>query len=133
VEIDFDKGIVRIPGLIALLGAVGTAAAGWMGGLADAGAFFIGAGAAYFNFRLLERFVNRLGELAAQAAKSALPKPVKASGVRVFIQFGLLVLGVFVILRISGFNLVVALYGFLVCPAAVMIEIFYELLTYEHS
>ena len=133
MEIDFDKGIARIPILIAVLGAAGTVAAGRIGGLTYAGAFFIGAGAAYFNFRLLERFVNRLGELAAQAAKSAVPKPVKASGVRVFIQFGFFVLGVFVILRLSGFNVVVALCGFLVCPAAVILEILYELLNYGHS
>lgn len=127
MEIDFDKGIARIPSLILALGVTGTGLAGWFGGFPYAAAFFAGAGAAYFNFRLLERFVNRLGELAAAA------KPVKASGVRVFIQFALFVLGAFVILRISGFNVVAALYGFLVCPAAVMVEILYELITYGHS
>jgi hypothetical protein len=57
----------------------------------------------------------------------------KAGGLRVFIQFALLLLGAFVILRFSGFNFVVALYGFLVCPAAVIVEICYELITYGHS
>ena len=113
--------------MILALGVAGTGVAGWFGGFPYAVAFFAGAGAAYFNFRLLERFVNRLGELAAAA------KPPKASGVRVFIQFALFVLGAFVILRISGFNVLAALYGFLVCPAAVMVEILYELLTYGHS
>jgi hypothetical protein len=127
VEIDFDKGIARIPGLILALGAAGTGVSGWFGGFPYAAAFFAGAGASYFNFRLLERFVDRLGELAAGA------QPVKASGVRVFIQFALFVLGAFVILRISGFNVLVALYGFLVCPAAVIVEILYELITYGHS
>jgi len=133
VEIDFDKGIARIPGLILALGAVGTGVSGWFGGFPYAAAFFAGAGAAYFNFRLLERFVNRLGELAAEAAKTTSAKPPKASGVCVFIQFALFVLGAFVILRISGFNVLAALYGFLVCPAAVIVEIFYELITYGHS
>jgi hypothetical protein len=50
-----------------------------------------------------------------------------------FIQFAVFAIGAFVIIRVSGFNVTVALCGFLVCPAAVMIEIFYELLTYEHS
>ena len=50
-----------------------------------------------------------------------------------FIRFAFFVLGAFVILRFSGFNIVVALCGFLVCPAAVMLEILYELLTYGHS
>jgi hypothetical protein len=136
LEINFDKGIARIPGLIGVLSVIGTVVAGRMGGLTYTGAFFIGAGAAYFNFRLLERFVNRLGELAQlaeTASKTGPAKPVKASGVLVFIQFALFVLGVFVILRLSGFNLVVALCGFLVCPAAVMLEILYELITYGHS
>ncbi len=133
MEIDFDKGIARIPPLILVLAVAGTGVAGWFGGLRYAAAFFVGAGAAWFNFRLLERFVNRLGELAAEAAKTPSAKPVKASGVRVFIQFALFVLGAFVILRISGFNVLAALYGFLVCPAAVMVEILYELITYGHS
>jgi hypothetical protein len=51
-----------------------------------------------------------------------------------FLQLALFVLGAFVIIRFSGFNIVVALYGFLVCPAAVMLEaIYYLLLTYGHS
>jgi hypothetical protein len=136
LDIDFDKGIARIPGLVLVLGLVGTVVAARMGGLPYAGAFFIGAGAAYFNFRLLERFVNRLGELARlaeTAAKTGPAKPVKASGALVFIQFALFVLAGFVILRLSGFNVVVALCGFLVCPAAVMLEILYELLNYGHS
>ena len=57
----------------------------------------------------------------------------KRRGVRLFIQFALFVLGAFVILRLSGFNVVAALCGFLVCPAAVMLEILYELFTYGHS
>ena len=44
-----------------------------------------------------------------------------------------LVLGAFVILRISGFSVLAVLCGFLVCPAAVILEIVYELLKYEHS
>jgi hypothetical protein len=60
-------------------------------------------------------------------------KPPKVSGVWLFIQFGLCVIGAFVIIRLSGFNVVAALCGFLVCPAAVMLEILYELFTYGHS
>lgn len=129
MELNFDEGIARVPKIIAVLGLLGTGVAGWMGGLAWAVAFPIGAGAAYFNFRLIERAVDRLGRLA-QAEPS---KPRKASGVAMFIQFAVFVLAAFVILRISGFNVRVAMCGFLVCPAAVMIEICYELLTYEHS
>jgi hypothetical protein len=129
VEIDFDRGIARVPTLIAVLGLAGGCIAWPLAGLPFAGAFLAGAAAAYGNFWLLERFVNRLGRLAAAEPS----KPLKISGVRMFIQFALLVIGAFVILRLSGFNVVAALYGFLVCPAAVMIEIVYELITYGHS
>src|ERR1700744_1270305 len=126
---DFDKGIARIPPLIVILGLVGKAAAGRIGGFVYAGSFLAGAVAAYFNFRVIERFVDRLGQLALAGSS----KPPKVRGVRLFIQFILFVLGAFVILRLSGFNVVAALCGFLVCPAAVMLEILYELFTYGHS
>jgi hypothetical protein len=77
---------------------------------------------------VIERFVNRLGELAMASGK-----PPKARGIRLFIQFILFVLGAFVILRLSGFNVTAAFCGFLVCPVAVMLEILYELFTYGHS
>ncbi len=129
MELNFDEGIARVPKIIAVLGLLGTGVAAWLGGLAWALAFPVGAGAAYFNFRLIERAVDRLGRLStAEPAKSR-----KASGVWMFIQFAVFVLAAFVILRISGFNVRVAMCGFLVCPGAVMIEIGYELITYEHS
>ena len=126
---DFDKGIARIPPLIVVLGLVGAGVAGRMGGFVYAGSFLAGAIAAYVNFRVIERFVNRLGQLAVAGSS----KPPKVRGVGLFIQFILFVLGAFVILRLSGFNVIAALCGFLVCPAAVMLEILYELLTYGHS
>jgi hypothetical protein len=129
LELNFDEGIARVPRIIAALGLVGTGVAGWLGGLAWALAFPVGAGAAYFNFRLIERAVDRLGRLATAEPS----KPRRASGVWMFIQFAVFVLAAFVILRVSGFNIRVAMCGFLVCPAAVMIEICYELITYEHS
>lgn len=126
---DFDKGIARIPPLIAILGLAGTGVAGRMGGFLYAGSFLVGAIAAYVNFRVIERFVDRLGQLALAGSAN----PPKVRGVRLFIQFILFVLGAFVILRLSGFNVIAALCGFLVCPAAVILEILYELLTYGHS
>jgi hypothetical protein len=129
MAVDLDKGIARVPPLIAGLGLIGSGVAWNIGGVLYAVSFLAGAVAAYLNFRLLERFVNRLGGLVA--AEPA--KPRKAFGAVLFLQFALFVLGAFVILRISGFNVVVALCGFLVCPAAVMLEILYELFTYGHS
>jgi hypothetical protein len=129
MELDFDQGIARVPKIIFVLGLVGTGVAGWIGGIKYGLAFPVGAGAAYFNFRLIERAVDRLGRLAGAGSV----KRPKAAGVRMFVEFALFVLGAFVILRLSGFNIAVALWGFLVCPAAVLIEIIYELSTYEHS
>ena len=40
---------------------------------------------------------------------------------------------IFVIIKYSGFSMAAAFFGFLVCPAAVVLEIVYELVTYEHS
>lgn len=120
---------MRVPFLIGVLGVIGAGLAGYFGGIPYATAFLVGAAAAYFNFRLIERFVKRLmGGLAAAR------KPPKAAGFRLFLQLALFLAGAFVILRFTGFNIVVALYGFLVCPAAVMLEaIYYLLLTYGHS
>jgi len=50
-----------------------------------------------------------------------------------FAQFAIFAAIAFVILRFTGFNLMAALLGFLVCPAAALVEIVYELFTYGHS
>jgi hypothetical protein len=129
LNLDFDEGIARVAKLIGLLGLLGTVVAWRIGGLVYGAAFFAGAGAAWFNFKAIERAVDRLGQLAGAGSS----KPARTSGRIMFIQFIIFALGAFVILRVSGFNVAVALCGFLVCPAAVLLEIFYELLTYEHT
>ena len=129
-EAELDRAIARIPRWIVVLGLLGTGLAGRMGGAPYAGAFLVGAVAAWLNFRLIERAVNRLGRLAsAPAAKPA----GKGTGAWMFIQFAVVVLGAFVILKVSGFNLAAAFLGFLVCPAAAIAELLYELLIYGHS
>ena len=126
---DYDVAIARVPRWIVILGLVGTGVAGRMGGLPWAISFILGAIAAWINYRLIVRVVDKLGELAQAGG----PKRTARTTFAMFIQFAFLVLGAFVILRVSGLNIVVALCGLLVCPAAVMVEIFYELLTYGHS
>ncbi len=122
---DYDVAIARVPRWIFVLGLLGTGISGRLGGTPYAGSFFVGSIAAWVNYKLLERAVNKLDIRQG-------PRPA-ASGFRMFIRFALFVMGAFVILRVSGLNIVVALCGLLVCPAAVLIEIFYELLTYGHS
>jgi hypothetical protein len=126
MEADLDRSLERVPFLIAALGLAGAAGSWHYGGLAYAVAFLIGAAAAYFNFRLIERFVVRL--LGAMSENPA--KRPKFAGLRLFVQLVLFLALAFVILRFTGFSMVVALYGFFVCPAAVMIEAIYYLITY---
>ena len=120
---DFDRAIARLPNWMFALAVIGTAGAGAFWGLAHAGGFLIGALAAYFNFRVIERAADRVARLAG-AGKRA---PGRGTGFALLIQFGIFVLAVFGILELSGFNLAAAFCGFLVCPAAVMFEIVYEL------
>jgi len=123
---DLDQAILRIPSVIAALGVIGASVAWRFGGLPYAAAFLVGAAAAYFNFRLIQRFVVRLlGALEARPAQ-----PPKVASLRLFIQLAIFLAVAFAILRFTGINIVVALYGFLVCPAAVMLEGIYYLIAY---
>jgi hypothetical protein len=126
---NIDQAIARVPKWIIALGLSGTGVAGYLGGVPYAGSFLAGAAAALLNFWLIERFVNRLGA-AAIAGES---KTGGATSFRMFIRFLFIGLGAFVILRFTGITIVAALCGFLVCPAAVVLEIVYELLIYGHS
>jgi hypothetical protein len=126
---EFDQAIARVPKWMLALTVIGVAVAGRMGGVAYAGPFLVGAAASYFNFRLIEKAVNKLGE----AAKANPERPPRRAGFGMFIQFAVFVLGAFVILRVSGFSLLAAFSGFLVCPAAAILELIFELFTYGHS
>ena len=127
---DFVRIVARVPRLIAILGVAGGIATALYRGIGYGTAFLIGAVAAFVNFKLIERLVTGL-------LRRMLEKPVKRprlQGAKVFIQLALFLVGLFVILRFSGFNLTAFLFGFLVCPAAVMIEsVYFLLITYGHS
>lgn len=127
---DLSRIVERVPRTILGLGVLGVCAGLFFRGPAWAAAFLVGAIAAYWNFRLVERMVKALVQLTVE-------KPVKRPnlhGFRLFAQLALFVAGLFVILRFSGLNLTAAMLGFLVCPAAVMLEsIYYLLITYGHS
>jgi hypothetical protein len=129
---DYDRALARLPQWMILLGIIGTGVAGRYAGISGAAGFLIGVVAAWLNLRLIERGVNRIVRLVALSH----PAPGKVrtgSGIRIFVQFAVLGTLAFVILRFTGFNLVAALLGFLVCPAAALMEMVYELITYGHS
>jgi hypothetical protein len=119
-----------MPRAIIGLGVLGVCAGIFYRGPAWAAAFLVGTIAAYWNFRLVERMVKALVQMMVE--KSV--KRPKLHGFRLFSQLGLFVAGLFVILRFSGLNLTAGMLGFLVCPAAVMLEsIYFLFITYGHS
>jgi hypothetical protein len=126
---EFDRAIARLPLWILGLAILGAAVAGIWCGVASAGGFLTGAVAAYLNFRIIERAANRIARLAKEGSAGTGGR----TGAALLIQFGIFVLGAFVILRFSGFNMAAAFCGFLVCPAAAILEIVYELFKYGHS
>jgi len=126
---DFESAIARVPRWMLGLSAAGTVGTMAFGGINIAGGFMLGSLAAYLNFKVIERAVNGLARRSGSGEKNS----GSGTGTWVFIQFTGLLLGAFVILKSSGFNLAAAFWGFLVCPAGVVLEIIYELITYDHS
>jgi hypothetical protein len=123
----FDAAIARLPRWLLALAALGTAVTGMFYGLTQAGGFLMGALGAWLNLKLVEGAVNRI------ASTAKLGKPSRTRRLWFFVQFAGLVSGAFVIIKYSGFSMAAAFVGFLVCPAAVVIEIVYELVKYDHS
>ena len=122
---DFARAIARLPRWILLLAVAGTGFALVRYGLKVAGGFLLGSLAAWVNLWLVERAARRVTTPDSEA-------PAKAGGAagrKLFFQFTALVIGAFVIIYVSGFSEAGAFCGFLVCPAAVMLEIIYELFT----
>jgi hypothetical protein len=122
---DFDRAIARLPKWMLLLAATGTIAASFLSGISAAGGYLMGSLASYLNLRVIERAVNRIARLASGGGE----KPGRGIRARVFIQFSGLILASLVILNVSGFNRAAAFCGLFVCPAAVLLEIVYELIT----
>ena len=126
---EFEQAVARLPRWILLLAAAGTVAAALVSGIATAGGFLLGSVAAYLNLRLIERAANRVSRLATDTRTPEDHRPGRGTGLWVFIQFSAIVFGAIVILSFSGFSRPAAFCGFLVCPAAAILEIIYELVT----
>lgn len=117
----YEKALARIPTWMAVIAVIGVGIEFRHGGLSAAAGFVLGAVGAWVNLRLIIAAVDRI--IRSEA------KPGAGTGMKVFAQFGILVLLALVIMRLTGFNLMALLVGFLVCPAAVLVEIVYELFT----
>lgn len=125
---DYQKALNRIPQWMAVLSVVGIIAAAKIAGLNAALSFLLGSAAAWLNLRLIERAVNRIAILATTQPGG---KPKTKTGIRIFLEFAILAAIAFVILELTGFSLKAAMLGFLVCPAAAIAEMVYELFTYD--
>ncbi|MDE3197061.1 MAG: hypothetical protein KGN84_11990 [Acidobacteriota bacterium] len=126
-----DAAVSRLPRWLAALGVLGTLGALRYYGLATACAFLLGAAAAWVNLKLIEQAVDRIGSLA-RSGGAARVKPTRRA-VWMLVRFVAVAVTAFVILGYSGISIIAAFCGFLVCPAAVIVEIVYELVKYEHS
>jgi len=126
-----EAAVSRLPKWLLMLAVAGAIGAVRYYNVRIAGAFLLGAAAAWINLRLIEQAVDRIGRLASSGDASAV-KP-KRRAVWMLVQFIAVALGAFVILRYSGISIIAVFCGFLVCPAAVIVEIVYELVKYEHS
>ena len=122
---EFDQGVARVPRWILLLAVLGTVGGLLVYGGSAAGGYLTGTLAAWVNFRLIERAVNRITDPAqANAAKAG-----NSTGLWIFIQFSGLILLALVILIVSGFSKPAAFLGLLAAPAAVILEVVFELVT----
>ena len=119
-EFDYNKAIARIPRWLLALASLGTVYCLFRYDVSIAGGFLLGALAAWVNLWLVVRAASRVTETDEERRTSR-------AGL-LFIQFSGLVLGVFVIMQLSGFNTGAAFAGFFLCPAAAVLEIVYELL-----
>ena len=127
--VDYERALARLPKWMLLLAVIGAAVAAQKAGVRGTSGFLLGACAAWLNLRLLERGVDQIIRMSGAEPG----KVTSGSGIRMFIQFAVFAGLAFVILKFTGFNLMAALIGFLVCPAAVLVEIVYELFTYGKS
>jgi len=126
-----ETAMVRLPRIVLALTALGTAAGAARLGVWWAGGFLAGGLGGWLNLRLIERAADRLMGLAVPSEGQA--RPSRPSGTALLIQFTALVLGAFVIIRYSGFNAQAAVWGFFTLPAAVLLEILYELTNFKNE
>ncbi len=127
----FEAAIARLPRWILGLSVGGTLVTAAFLGVQGAGGFLLGSIGAWINLRLIERAVNRISRQALSSEPGNIHS--RRAGFGLLIRFIALILVAFVIIRFSGFSLGAVFCGFLVCPAAVILEIVFELVKYDHT
>lgn len=130
-QASFEAAIARLPRWILGLAVFGTTVTAALLGIRAAGGFLLGSIGAWINLRLIERVVNRISRQALSAERDNIHP--RRAGFGLLIRFIALILVAFVILRYSGFSLGAVFCGFLVCPAAAILEIVFELVKYDHT
>ena len=121
----------RIECLTLAVGVAGALYAGWRWSWGYALGFAVGATLAWINYRWLKQGLHVLAELA-----SAQPDPEKVRiptrvYVKFFARYGLIVAVIYVTFSRSSFPAVAVLSGLFALVAAVILEIFYELVRGE--
>lgn len=123
-EDDFmEQAVARIYRWMVYISAASFAAGFLLGSWRVAVAFLLGAVASFLNFRWLEKLVDalsgsRLGETRPRWGRFA---------VILGLRYLLLCLGAYVILKYTTLSLPAALAGLFISVAAVIVEIFFEL------
>lgn len=116
-QVHFERALARMVRSMAAIALAGTALMfawrGWPWGLG----FAAGALVSWLSFRWLKQIVDALGGL----------RPKKRTAILAGLRYLLVGLGGYVILKSSVMSLPAALIGLFTAPAAVLIEIVFEL------
>ncbi len=115
----YDRPIARIRRIIVVLGALGVIFVSVTYGVRSGAGFLLGAIASLLSFWRQQRTVEALGPQTV-----AKRPPVR----RFIVQFGMLALAGYVIVKYLGVNRIAVVSGLLLAGVAVTIEILYELI-----
>jgi hypothetical protein len=115
--LSFERAAARIGRIMAVIAALGTAAALALGGWKTGAGFLLGAVVSGLNYRWLHKLVKSLGSGGRPRNRSVI------LGFRYLILGG----GAYVILRVSPISLTAVLAGIFVLTAAVFVEVIFEI------
>jgi hypothetical protein len=115
----YDRALARITRIAAALGAAGAITAYAVRGSQWAGGFLVGAAISLANFFAWKKLANAFG--------SGGRRPMSGSAAFLALRYLLFAAVIYVIVKVLGFTLAAVLAGLFVSVAAILVEIFYEL------